>query len=35
MNGPDEVKEHPWIKNFNWQKLINKDFTPPYIPVVL
>jgi hypothetical protein len=24
INGPAEVKNHPWIKNFPWQKLINK-----------
>ncbi|CAD8132442.1 unnamed protein product [Paramecium pentaurelia] len=31
-NGPDEVKEHPWFKDFNWQKLENKIMIAPFIP---
>ncbi|CAD8143098.1 unnamed protein product [Paramecium octaurelia] len=31
-NGPDEVKEHPWFKDFNWQKLENKFMVAPFIP---
>ncbi|CAK60381.1 unnamed protein product (macronuclear) [Paramecium tetraurelia] len=31
-NGPDEVKEHPWFKDFNWQKLENKIMVAPFVP---
>lgn len=32
LNGPSEVKSHPWIKNFPWKKLINKELDPPFVP---
>lgn len=32
LNGPAEVKAHPWIKNFQWKKLINKEMESPFIP---
>ncbi|CAD8135973.1 unnamed protein product [Paramecium octaurelia] len=31
-NGPDEVKEHPWFKDFDWEKLENKKILAPFIP---
>ncbi|CAK94048.1 unnamed protein product (macronuclear) [Paramecium tetraurelia] len=31
-NGPDEVKEHPWFRDFNWDKLITKQIIAPFIP---
>ncbi|CAD8054688.1 unnamed protein product [Paramecium sonneborni] len=31
-NGPDEVKQHPWFKDFNWQKLENKMMISPFVP---
>jgi len=34
LNGPAEVKAHPWIKNFPWKKLINKELESPFIPSV-
>jgi len=24
INGPDEVKSHPWLRTFPWEKLANK-----------
>jgi len=33
-NGPDEVKEHPWFKDFSWEKLISKEMIAPFIPNV-
>ncbi len=33
INGPDEVKNHPWIKNFPWKQLYLKEINPPYKPV--
>lgn len=32
INGPDEVKDHPWLKNFPWDKLLNKEIESPFIP---
>lgn len=31
-NGPDEVKNHPWMKNFSWDKMVNKEVEPPFVP---
>jgi hypothetical protein len=33
INGPAEVKSHPWIRNFPWQKLIKKELQAPFLPV--
>jgi len=33
INGPKEVKNHPWIVNFPWDKLYNKSLRAPFIPV--
>ncbi|MCQ2821281.1 MAG: serine/threonine-protein kinase, partial [archaeon] len=30
--GDKEVKNHTWIKDFNWKDLYNKKLTAPYIP---
>lgn len=35
VNGPEEVKDHPWLKDFTWNKLLNKEFEPPYVPNVI
>ncbi|CAD8096742.1 unnamed protein product [Paramecium sonneborni] len=32
FNGPNEVKSHPWIQNFPWTKLLNKEIQSPFIP---
>ncbi|KRW98381.1 Protein kinase-like domain [Pseudocohnilembus persalinus] len=32
INGPAEVKNHPWIKNFPWEKLLNKEIQAPFLP---
>lgn len=29
-----EVLAHPWFKDLDLNKLINKELTPPYIPVI-
>lgn len=34
LNGPEEVKAHPWLKDFPWNKLLNRDLEPPFIPSV-
>ena len=33
-NGPEEVKDHPWFKDYAWDKLISKEITAPFIPNV-
>lgn len=35
LNGPEEVKSHNWFKNFDWDKLYNKEIPPPFIPSVI
>ena len=32
VNGPSEVKNHPWYKEFPWQDLWDKKIKAPYIP---
>jgi len=32
VNGAQEVKEHPWFKDFDFQKLVKKKIPAPYIP---
>jgi serine/threonine protein kinase len=32
LNGPDEVKEHPWFRNFDWNKLYQKQIPSPFTP---
>lgn len=34
LNGPEEVKNHPWLKDFPWNKLMNREFEPPFLPNV-
>ena len=34
FNGAEEVREHPWFKDYNWEKLLSKDLVSPYIPNV-
>jgi len=31
LDGPKEVKEHPWLKDYPWQKLYNKELDPPFV----
>jgi len=32
LNGPQEVKDHPWIKDYDWPKLYSKQIESPFIP---
>ncbi len=34
LNGPAEVKQHPWLKNFVWCDLYDHKMVAPYIPNV-
>ncbi|CAJ0908978.1 15517_t:CDS:2 [Entrophospora sp. SA101] len=31
-NGIDEIKQHPWFSNIEWDNLVTKQATPPFIP---
>ena len=31
-NGPLEVKNHSWLRDFNWKRLFEKTLEPPYCP---
>jgi len=31
-NGPLEVKQHPWFKDFPWKDLWDKKLVAPFIP---
>lgn len=35
LNGPEEVKNHPWLKDFAWNKLLNREMEPPFMPNVI
>ena len=32
LNGPDEVKKHPWLKDVNWERMRQKTLAPPFVP---
>jgi len=31
-NGPDEVKAHPWIRDYPWNELLDKSMKSPFLP---
>jgi protein kinase A len=31
-NGPEEVKQHKWLKTTEWQLLVDKKLTAPFVP---
>ena len=31
-NGAQEVKSHPWLRDFPWAQLMNRTLAPPYRP---
>ena len=32
INGFNEVKNHPWFENFDWQALAAKKIKPSFVP---
>jgi len=34
LDGPNEVKSHPWLKTYPWNKLQNKELESPFIPPI-
>lgn len=35
VNGFEEIKQHPWFKDFDWDKLRRKEMNAPFIPNVI
>jgi hypothetical protein len=35
LQDPTEIKQHPFFKGIDWEKLYNKQITPPYKPPVV
>jgi hypothetical protein len=34
VGGIQEIKNHPWLKNFPWQELYERKISPIFIPPV-
>ncbi len=34
VNGHKEVKSHPWLKDFPWERLIDHKLVAPFKPCV-
>ncbi len=34
VNGPAEVKGHPWLRGFDWKSLMEKKMKAPFAPAV-
>lgn len=32
--GTSEVKQHPWLRSFPWEKLLKKEIQAPFLPSV-
>jgi serine/threonine protein kinase len=32
LNGPNEVKYHPWLRDFPWEKLRSGQLPSPFLP---
>lgn len=32
VNGPEEVREHPWLRDTPWEKYRSKSIASPFIP---
>lgn len=31
-SSPDEIRKHPWLRNFPWDRLYMKSLTAPFVP---
>lgn len=34
-NGAGDVKKHKWFYGIQWDRLLNKDYNPPFIPKMI
>lgn len=32
LNGPEDVKNHPWLRDFEWDDLLYHKMEAPFIP---
>ena len=32
QRGVEEIKEHPFLRDVDWQRVLNKEITPPIVP---
>ena len=32
VNGPEEVKLHPWLASYDWERLGEMEISPPFVP---
>jgi hypothetical protein len=32
LNGPTEVKNHPWLRGYPWEEMKKQTIRPPFIP---
>lgn len=32
--GSDQIKDHPWFLNVNWNSLLKKKYKPPFLPII-
>ncbi len=33
-DGTKEIRQHPWFKDLDWEKMYLRDTTPPYKPIL-
>jgi serine/threonine protein kinase len=33
-NGAEDIKNHPFFESIDWDKMLRKEITPPYIPLL-
>ena len=34
VNGPQEVKKHPWFEKTNWGALLTRAIKAPFVPII-
>lgn len=35
VNGPSEIKNHPWLRGYQWDDLLAGRLIAPFIPAVI
>jgi hypothetical protein len=33
-NGVEDIKNHPWFAEINWDTLLKKEIKPPFTPII-
>ena len=34
LNGPEDVKNHPWLRDFEWEELLYHRMPAPFVPPI-